>query len=368
MQTLVQVVLPEMGESVAEGSVTSWRKKPGDFVAAGEALVDVTTDKVDVEVPSPAAGKLVRIFAEEGKTVAVGAPLAEIDTTASDGKRGAGETPASQSPASPSTEKGAIFQSPPATSNNRNDLRASPSARKAAAKHGITLDRITPAIPGETIRRSDVDRVVQGNTSAPSGALSQTPAASPPVAAEGKAVRLRGAAAALADHMERSLGIPTATSFRTIAVRTLDARRRELNTALRAAGRSEKISFTHLIAFAIVRATATVPLMASSFRRTAEGPERVERGVHLGLAVDVKRGDGSRMLVVPVVRNADTLDFLNFLRAYEALVEKARGGSLGPAELSGSNPHADQSRRYRYGCIRAQAHVGSRRDHRRRSN
>ena len=71
--------------------------------------------------------------------------------------------------------------------------------------------------------------------------------------------------------------------------------------------------------------------MASSFRRTAEGPERVERGVHLGLAVDVKRDDGSRMLVVPVMRDADKLDFLNFLRAYEALVEKARGSSLGPA-------------------------------------
>lgn len=330
MQTLVQVVLPEMGESVAEGSVTSWRKKPGDFVAAGEALVDVTTDKVDVEVPSPAAGKLVRIFADEGKTVAVGAPLAEIDTAASDGKRGATEPLTSQSPSSAATEKVAIFQSPqgatlqsPATkSNNRNALRASPSARKAAAKHGITLDRVTPAIPGETIRRSDVDRVAQGITT--------------PIAAEGKAVRLRGAAAALADHMERSLGIPTATSFRTIAVGMLDSRRRELNAALRAAGRSEKISFTHLIAFAIVRATATVPVMASSFRRTAEGPERVERGVHLGLAVDVKRADGSRMLVVPVMRDADKLDFLNFLRAYEALVEKARGGSLGPADLSGA--------------------------------
>ena len=80
--TLVHVLLPEMGESVSEGSVTSWRKKPGDFVAAGEAIVDVTTDKVDVEVPSPAAGRLTKVLVEEGKTVKVGAPLAEIDTAA----------------------------------------------------------------------------------------------------------------------------------------------------------------------------------------------------------------------------------------------------------------------------------------------
>ena len=92
-QTLVQVVLPEMGESVTEGSVTSWRKKPGDFVQAGEALVDVTTDKVDVEVPSPAAGKITRVLVEEGKTIRVGAPLAEIDTAASaDGRAQAVKT------------------------------------------------------------------------------------------------------------------------------------------------------------------------------------------------------------------------------------------------------------------------------------
>src|ERR1700687_4036788 len=74
-----------MGESVAEGTVTSWRKRIGDTVASGESLVDVTTDKVDVEVPAPAAGKLTKILAQEGATVAVGAPLAEIDTSASPG-------------------------------------------------------------------------------------------------------------------------------------------------------------------------------------------------------------------------------------------------------------------------------------------
>lgn len=344
-----------MGESVAEGSVTTWRKKPGDFVAAGEALVDVTTDKVDVEVPSPAAGKLVRILADEGKTVAVGAPLAEIDTAASDGKAEVASSPAAAAApttaaSSEPTPPGAAAKAPaegsqasPSAamsaggSNNRSSLRASPSARRAAAQQGISLDRVTPAIPGETIRRSDVDRAAQGTvaSAAPTGAISQPSSAGAPVS-EGKTSRLRGAAASLADHMERSLSIPTATSFRTIAVDTLDAWRRELNAGLRGAARAEKISFTHLIAFAVVRATQTVPVMATSFRRTAEGPERVERGVHLGLAVDVKRNDGSRMLLVPVVRDADKLDFANFLRAYEALVEKARGGSLGAADLSGA--------------------------------
>lgn len=80
--TLVVVTLPEMGESVAQGTVTSWRKRVGDRVENGEALVDVTTDKVDVEVPAPTAGTLIRIVADEGSVVKVGGPLAEIDTSA----------------------------------------------------------------------------------------------------------------------------------------------------------------------------------------------------------------------------------------------------------------------------------------------
>src|SRR5579862_2009991 len=91
--TMVEVRLPEMGESVTEGSIVEWRKKVGDFVAEGDALVDVTTDKVDVEVPATASGIITQILANEGDTVPIGAALAEIDTAKSDGK------PAASAPA-----------------------------------------------------------------------------------------------------------------------------------------------------------------------------------------------------------------------------------------------------------------------------
>ena len=370
-QTLVQVVLPEMGESVTEGSVTSWRKKPGDFVQAGEALVDVTTDKVDVEVPSPAAGKITKVLVEEGKTVRVGAPLAEIDTTASaDGKTQApAATPAPQGP-SPSaappqpsaTAQAAAVEpalpQPPQppdvapTQSAQDDhavhtIKASPLARRLAAVRGVDLEHVAPARPGDPIRRADVIRSIEDSQAKQTPVHEKPIEAAPPtivdtgrVAAprikDEKIMPLRGAAASLADHMERSLTIPTATSFRTISVDVLDARRRELNLALRSVGRSEKVSFTHVIAYAIAQATRTVTGMTASFRRTDEGPERVERGVHLGLAVDVKRADGSRMLVVPVVRDADGLDFSAFHRRYEALVEKARASTLGPGDVSGA--------------------------------
>ncbi len=365
-QTLVQVVLPEMGESVSEGSVTSWRKKPGDFVAAGEAIVDVTTDKVDVEVPSPAAGRVTRVLVEEGKTVKVGAPLAEIDTAAGDdgAQKDASKTesapapiatatavhettPQATAPQAPSPQPPAQAQTahpvtPPAggdtsSAQASSSVDASPLARRMAAIRGADLAGVQPAFADQPIRRADVARSLE-SPAAPSSAGSAASQKPGPDAgpADGKVTPLRGAAASLADHMERSLSIPTATSFRTLAVDVLDARRRELNAALRSAGRSEKISFTHILAYAIAQATLAVPAITTSFRRGGNGPERVERGTHLGLAVDVKRPDGSRMLVVPVVRDAVSLDFAAFHRAYEALVEKARSGTLGPAEMTGA--------------------------------
>ena len=149
---------------------------------------------------------------------------------------------------------------------------------------------------------------------------------------------LKGPAAALAGYMEQSLTIPTATSFRTLAVDVLDARRKELNGAIKAAGRSEKISFTHVVAFALVRAARELPFITYSFRRDEKGaPARLEPGVHLGLAVDSERKDGSRFLVVPVIKNAAALDFAAFRSAYEELVAKARDNKLVADDLQGAS-------------------------------
>jgi 2-oxoglutarate dehydrogenase E1 component len=137
--------------------------------------------------------------------------------------------------------------------------------------------------------------------------------------------------------MEDSLGIPTATSFRSLQVGTLEGRRAELNAALKTAGRAEKISFTHLIAFALVRAAHEQPAITASFRRENGTPSRVEAGVHLGIAVDMQRKDGSRFLVVPVVKNADALGFADFRSAYETLIAKARAGKLGADDLTGAS-------------------------------
>ena len=151
------------------------------------------------------------------------------------------------------------------------------------------------------------------------------------------AVPLRGPAAKLVANMEQSLTVPTATTFRVLPVGALEERRRGINAALQAAGRRDKISFTHLIAYALVQATKRHPVMGHTLMLREGTPYRVQpEGIALGLAVDVQRKDGSRGLVVPVITRAETMDFAAFHAAYEGLVEKARTNRLMPDDFAGA--------------------------------
>ena len=145
---------------------------------------------------------------------------------------------------------------------------------------------------------------------------------------------ITGPAARLVQNMTDSLTVPTATSFREIAVTVLDARRRELNAQLAAAGK--KISFTHLIGFAIARAARELPVMTHAYQEVQGKPHRMDpQGVHLGLAVDVEKKDGSHALVVPVIKHAEGMDFAAFHATYETLVDKARTNRLLPDDFAG---------------------------------
>ena len=142
----------------------------------------------------------------------------------------------------------------------------------------------------------------------------------------------------LARYMTDSLAIPTATSFRTLEVDTLDRRRRQLNEALKAAQREMKVSFTHLIGYAIALAVRDHPAMGHSFAEVDGKPQRiVHEYTNLGLAVDVQRKDGARTLIVPVIKGADSMDFATFREVYEELIRKTREGSLSPDDLQGAN-------------------------------
>ncbi|MEX2155488.1 MAG: multifunctional oxoglutarate decarboxylase/oxoglutarate dehydrogenase thiamine pyrophosphate-binding subunit/dihydrolipoyllysine-residue succinyltransferase subunit [Gemmatimonadales bacterium] len=186
-----------------------------------------------------------------------------------------------------------------------------------------------PIIPGAGSREQGAATV-----SAPTPAA---PAPRSPLPAPG-AVPITGPAARLVQNMTESLTVPTATSFRDIAAGTLDTRRKALNAQLAptAGGPGKKVSFTHLIGYAIVQAAKRFPVMTHAYQEIESKPHRLDPGgVSLGLAVDVEKKDGSRALVVPVIKHAEAMDFAAFHSAYETLVEKARTNRLLPDDFAG---------------------------------
>jgi 2-oxoglutarate decarboxylase len=327
------VEMPSIGEALKRGVVKNWQKALGDVVERDDVIVEVDADGSLIEIPSPVSGRLTRIVAGKGAAIEIGAPLCEIgplDAVVSPAVQVA--TPPPRNEQAPKADGRPAPAIPPKT---QPVAQPSPLARRAAALAGVDVATVNGSGPGGAVRKSDVARVapVVGQASLAPPDHKGPPNIAPHI--EG-ATPLKGPAAALAAAMEQSLGLPTATSFRTIAVGVLESRRAALNNALKLAKRSEKISFTHLIAFALARAAREMPGMTASFHRSDKGPERIAGGVQLGIAVDLHRKDGSRLLVVPVVRNAADLDFAAFHTAYEQLVTKARDGKLMPDEFAGA--------------------------------
>src|SRR3954466_5041553 len=157
-----------------------------------------------------------------------------------------------------------------------------------------------------------------------------------PVPSDHTAVALRGAAGKIAQNMEMSLTIPTATSIRKIPVKALEENRRVINNHLALSGQS-KASFTHIIAWAIVRAVKDHPRLNAAFAQQDGTPVRIDRDdVNLGIAIDVERKDGSRSLVVPNVKRSQAMDFAQFLKAYNEVVRKARNSTLEMSDFEGT--------------------------------
>jgi multifunctional 2-oxoglutarate metabolism enzyme len=321
----IDVVTPAAGESVTEGTILEWHAKVGEEIKVDDTIVEISTDKVDVELPSPATGTVSEILAQEGDTVTVGQVIARIAV----GGASQNGAPASNGGSDESVAgNGALSDGVPddgAANGLPDGVKATPVAARAAAVEGVDLANVSGSGPAGQIRKADVLSATKGD-----GAGQATSA---PANGKASTQRLKGGAAALARYMEQSLEIPTATSFRTLTVTVLDARRRELKAGTR------KVSFTHLIAYAIARAAGRdMPVMAHHFEEIEGKPHRVDDGqVNLGLAVDVEKKDGSRTLMVPVILNASGLKFDGFLDAYDALVEKARTNTLTADDLTGAN-------------------------------
>ena len=313
---LIDIVTPTGGESVTEGTIIEWSVKVGDAVKEGQTVVEISTDKVDMELPAPASGTIAEILAQDGETVNVGQVIARMAA-------GAGMA-AGNGAAAP----GATLATPIATPGVDSGANISPVARRIAAEQGVDVNGLHGSARGGRIVKADV--LAAKSNGAPTE--KQAPAGAPSTKPAG-ATLIKGGAAALARYMDESRSIPTATSFRTLTVSVLAQRREQLKQA------GHRVSFTHLIAYAIARvATDDMAVMAHHFADIDGKPHRIDDGAcNLGLAVDVEKKDGTRTLMVPVIRDAGRKSFKEFLDAYNALVEKARTNTLTADDLTGGN-------------------------------
>ena len=316
----VDIVTPTGGESVTEGTILEWSVKIGDAVKQGDTVVEISTDKVDMELPAPATGTITEILAHDGETVSVGQVIARMQAHAAG-------APSSQPLDAP--EFGAPTVGPAIVDGG---AHASPVARRIAAQQGVNLSALTGTARGGRIVKADVLAAKANGGNGATATAPPAPAAPAPAKPAG-AQLIKGGAAALARYMDESRAIPTATSFRTLTVTALSQRREQLKQA------GHRVSFTHLIAYAIARvATEDMAVMAHHFAEIDGKPHRIDDGAcNLGLAVDVEKKDGTRTLMVPVIRDAGRKNFKDFLDAYNALVEKARTNTLTADDLTGAN-------------------------------
>lgn len=355
----VELILPKMGESVAEATITSWLKAEGDTIESEESVVEIATDKVDSEVPSPADGVISKILVQEGEVAQVGQAIAIISTegaatgtSAAAPEPKASEEPVSSAPApvassTPTNENAATVAA--ANDYSASDKFYSPLVKNIAKKEGISideLDAINGSGKGGRVTKADILGYIETRTSAPSASKTapapaaanntSTPA-SPAKSADISSKDFGGEVEILemdrmrkliADHMVNSKATsPHVTSFVEADVtNVVNWRNKHKKSYEQREG--EKLTFTPIFIEAIVKAIKDFPMI----NITVEGDKIVRKKfINIGMATALPSGN----LIVPVIKNADSLNLVGLSKSVNGLANKARNNKLAPDDISG---------------------------------
>jgi 2-oxoisovalerate dehydrogenase E2 component (dihydrolipoyl transacylase) len=339
---LAQIKMPQLGESVTEGTVDKWLKNEGDFVKRDEPLVEVVTDKVNAEIPSPFEGKLVKINAASGETVRVGAVIAQIEVggapvpEADAAKAGARQQPQAAAVAMAADAAPAQAGRAPAEAaeSGGERLRLSPAVRKLVAEHGIDAATLRGTGMGGRITRDDVLAVVSGPRVAPAAAVASpsapAPAAPRPARVDGareELVKLSVMRRSIADHMVRSLATsPHAWTLQEVDVTSL-VRYREAEKESFKARHGVSLTYLPFVVQVVCGALKEYPWLNSTW--TDEGVV-LKHYINLGIAVSIPDG-----LIVPVLKDADQVGFTDMVRSLNDLIDRARNKRLKPEDVQG---------------------------------
>ncbi len=345
------IIMPQMGESIVEGTITKWLKKPGDKIQRDEPLFEISTDKVDAEIPAPASGVLQEIKVPEGTTVGVNTV---VGTIAADGEAVAAPAKAAPAAAAPppaekkEEKKPAAAAAPvearsvpsaPSAEEGAEEARSSPLVRKIAREHGISLSQISGTGLGGRITKQDIMAFIERPASAPAAPATITqPAAAPAMA--------RPTAPPAPAQYPGDL-VPMTNMRKIIAQRMIESRRTSAHVhcmyevdftrivSLRAKHKNAfeqrhgvRLTFMPFFVRAAIIALQQWPIINASL----EGDSiRYHRHINVGIAVALDWG-----LIVPVLKNAGDLNFLGLQRGITDLGERARSKKLKPEDVEGS--------------------------------
>ena len=356
-----ELILPKMGESVAEATITTWLKNEGDFIEAEESIVEVATDKVDSEVPSPVSGTLQKIISNVNDVAQVGAAIAIIETEGSGETEAATQSAPAPAPAAAVEEVVAEIETQVATAaqtvapaapnapiaKNSNGRFYSPLVRSMAKEEGIgqaELDQIKGSGKDGRVTKKDVLAYLEGGRTAPAAAPIPTPTPSvTPAAPKAPAatatpsitpsagdeiIEMDRMRKLIADHMVNSVQTsPHVTSFVEADMTKVVLWRNKVKKSFQEK-HGEKITFTPIIMEAIVKAIQDFPMINVS----VDGSNIIKHGnINVGMAAALPSGN----LIVPVVKNADQLSLLGLTKAVNDLANRARNNALKPDEISG---------------------------------
>ena len=331
---MIDVVMPQMGESIVEGTLTKWLKKAGERVERDESLFEISTDKVDTEIPSPAAGVLAEVLVEEGATVAINTIVARIDEKGDAAVSAAPRPAPSPSPAPPATPPPSlpVAATPPAQppAEEAQSLGPlSPLVRRMSREYGIDLGQIKGTGAGARITKQDVEAYIAAQAERTvQGPPAPAPEAPPP--APGLKSRIEPMSvmrAKIGEHMVMSMRTsPHVTTVHKIDM-TKVARIRERNKEEVKARHGYSLTFLPFIARAAAEALRAFPIVNAS----VDGNNIVYHGeINIGIAVSLEGG-----LIVPVIRRADEISVLGLQRAIVDLSTRARAKQLKPEEVQG---------------------------------
>jgi pyruvate dehydrogenase E2 component (dihydrolipoamide acetyltransferase) len=347
-----EVVMPQMGESIFEGTITKWLKKVGDTVNKDEPLFEISTDKVDAEIPAPNAGKLSEIKVPEGATVQINTVVAVIGGPATGSAASA--APAVAAPAKTATPAPAASEAVAASAGTTEKLRSSPLVRRIAKDNHLDLRQISGTGSGGRITKDDALKFLAENgagATAPAAAPKlPAPTATPAPVASAPASIQAAVAAPVSSPLPGSL-VPLTKMRSIIAQRMVEsahtsphvhtvfkvdmtriAKLREKEKGKYEQRNGVKLTYMPFIAAAAVHTLRKFPIVNASLEQTDGGLAiRYHQNINLGIAVALEWG-----LIVPVIKQAEERSFLGLARAVADLAERARGKKLKPEEVSGS--------------------------------